>query len=60
VVPYRYVLAVVYPIFATTRPFLEGGARDAEHLERMHQAWLKAVLLSVILWSEAYVRDGWF
>jgi hypothetical protein len=60
VVPYRYVLAVVYPIFATTLPFLEGGARDAEHLERMHQAWLKAVLLSVILWSEAYVRDGWF
>lgn len=60
VVHFRYVVALVYPIYATVRPFLEAGARDAAHLERMHQAWLKAVLLNVTLWSRAYVRDGWF
>jgi hypothetical protein len=26
----------------------------------MHQAWVKAVLLQVILWSHPYVRDGDF
>jgi len=26
----------------------------------MHQAWVKAVLLQVILWSEPYVRPGDF
>ena len=60
VVHFRYVVALIYPIYATVRPFLEAGARDAEHLERMHQAWLKAVILCVALWSEAYVREGWF
>jgi hypothetical protein len=60
VVPFRYVVALVYPIFATLRPFLEEGATDPAQVERMHQAWLKAVLLNVALWSEAYVRDDWF
>ena len=60
IVHFRYVVALVYPIYATVRPFLEAGARDAAHLERMHEAWLKAVLLNVVLWSRAYVRDGWF
>lgn len=54
-VPFRYVAALVVPIYATMRPFLEPAARDAGHLERMHAAWLKAVVLSVALWSEAYV-----
>lgn len=54
-VPFRYVVALIYPIFATMRDFLAAGARDAEHLERMHQAWLKAVILNVAVWSQAYV-----
>ncbi len=59
VVPLRFVIALVYPIYATIRPFLAEGARDAAHLEAMHQAWLKAVLLNVAIWSRAYARDGW-
>lgn len=59
VVPFRHVVALVYPIYATIRPFLAAGARDEAHLEAMHQAWLKAVLLNVAIWSRAYVRDGW-
>jgi len=26
----------------------------------MHQAWIKSVLLQVILWSQPYTRDGDF
>lgn len=55
VVGFRYVVALIYPIYATIRDFLARGARDAEHLERMHQAWLKAVILNVAVWSQAYV-----
>jgi len=54
----RYVNALVYPIYATVRPFLEKGGDDAETVERMHQAWLKSVLLQVTLWSRPYVADG--
>lgn len=60
VVPFRYLVPLVYPVFATMRPILARGVNDPEKLDRMHQAWLKAVLLSVTLWSEPYVRDGWF
>jgi Protoglobin len=57
-VPLRYITALVYPAYATVRPFLEKGETDPAAVERMHQAWLKAVLLQVTLWSQPYVRDG--
>jgi hypothetical protein len=47
------VLALLVPITTTLRPFLDDD-------EAMHQAWVKAVLLQVILWSHPYVRDGDF
>jgi hypothetical protein len=59
-VHFRYVNALVYPIYATVRPFLEQGASDTAEVERMHQAWLKAVLLQATLWSQPYVRDDAF
>jgi hypothetical protein len=58
IINFRYVNALVYPIYATIRPFLEKGGDDATTVERMHQAWLKAVLLQVTLWSRAYLPDG--
>ncbi len=57
-VPWRYINALVYPIYATVRPFLEKGGDDPATVERMHQAWLKAVLLQATLWSQPYLRDG--
>lgn len=59
-VHYRYMVPLVYPIYATVRPFLEQGCDDPGEVERMHQAWLKAVLLQVALWSRPYVREGAF
>jgi hypothetical protein len=59
-IPLRYVLALLIPITATLRPFLAGGGAAPEDVEATHQAWLKAVLLQVILWSHPYVIDGDF
>jgi hypothetical protein len=49
------VLALLVPITTTLKPFLAD-----DEVEAMRQAWVKAVLLQVILWSRPYVRDGDF
>lgn len=59
-IAYRYLPALLYPVTATLKPFLGKKGASAEQVERMHQAWIKAVLLQVILWSHPYVRDGDF
>ncbi|MBX6377633.1 MAG: protogloblin ApPgb [Clostridia bacterium] len=59
-IPFRYLVALTYPIFATIRPFLAKKGHDPATVDAMHQAWLKSVLLQVILWSQPYVRDGDF
>ncbi|MGH3339509.1 MAG: protoglobin domain-containing protein [Propionibacteriaceae bacterium] len=59
-IPLRYVLALLVPITTTLKPFLADGGASAEEVDAMHQAWVKAVLLQVILWSYPYVRDGDF
>ena len=59
-IPLRYVLALLIPITTTLKPFLSDGVSTADEVEVMHQAWVKAVLLQVILWSQPYVRDGDF
>lgn len=56
----RYVLALTIPVTTTLKPFLaKQGAAPAE-VEKMHAAWVKAVLLQAILWSHPYVKDGQF
>jgi Protoglobin len=59
-IPLRYVLALLVPITTTLKPFLAEGGAGPDQVEAMHQAWVKAVLLQVILWSHPYVRDGDF
>jgi hypothetical protein len=59
-IPLRYVLALLIPITTTLKPFLAEGGATPDEVEAMHQAWVKAVLLQVILWSQPYVRDGDF
>lgn len=59
-IPYRYLPALLYPITATLKPFLAKGGHSESEVEQMHQAWIKSVLLQVILWSEPYVREGDF
>ena len=57
-IPLRYMVAFIYPITATIKPFLAKGGHSAEEVEKMHQAWFKSVVLQVTLWSYPYAREG--
>lgn len=59
-IDFRYLPAFVYPITATVKPFLAKEGHPAEEVEKMHQAWFKAVVLQVALWSRPYAREGDF
>lgn len=54
----RYVLALLYPILHTLKPFLAKRGHKPEEVEKMQQAWTKSVLMQVILWSQPYTKDG--
>ena len=56
----RYLIAFIYPITATIRPFLTKKGHSAEEIEKMHQAWFKSVVLQVTLWSVPYAKEGAF
>ncbi|MFE0458864.1 protoglobin domain-containing protein [Kitasatospora sp. NPDC058965] len=58
-VPLRYMIAFIYPITATMRPFLAAKGHAEDEVEAMHQAWFKAVTLQVALWSRPYAGGGW-
>jgi hypothetical protein len=59
VIHFRYIPAFIYPITATLKPFLfKKHLFSAEDVECMHQAWIKAVILQVCLWSQPYVKEG--
>ncbi len=59
-VNFRYLSALTIPVTTTLKPFLAKKGAPAADVERMHAAWVKAVLLQTILWSHPYVRDGQF
>jgi hypothetical protein len=44
----------------TLKPFLARKGHSAEEVDKMYQAWLKSVLLQVILWSQPYIQEGEF
>lgn len=60
VIHMRYLVGFVYPITATIKPFLAKKGHSAADVERMHQAWFKAVTLTVVLWSQPYVQKQSF
>ena len=59
-ISFRYLVAFIYPITATIKPFLAKKGHTAEEVEKMHQAWFKSVVLQVALWSYPYVKEGDF
>jgi hypothetical protein len=52
----RYLIALIYPITATLRPFLEKKGHTREQVDAMHDAWRKSVILQVALWARPYVN----
>lgn len=57
---YRYMVAFIYPITTTIKPFLANSDASQEEKDAMYEAWRKAVILSVILWTQPYILDGDF
>lgn len=58
IIPLRYLIAFIYPISATMRPFLAKKGHSQEEVDRMHQAWFKSVVLQVVLWTRPYTPDS--
>ncbi len=58
VVPLRYLLAFAAPTVLDIRKFLASKGHDTPTVDTMQQAWTKAVLLHITLWSRPYTRDG--
>lgn len=56
----RYIIAFIYPITATIKPFLAKKGHSSEDVEKMYQAWFKSVVLQVTLWSYPYANEGDF
>ena len=55
---FRYLIALVYPVVATVRPFLAAAGCSAVEVEKMQYALLKAILLQVALLAKLYLETG--
>jgi hypothetical protein len=55
-VPFRYLLGFI-PVVLPVRGFFTDAIQDEAELKRLEDAWTKAVLLHVTLWSRAYVAE---
>ncbi|MCB0742095.1 MAG: protoglobin domain-containing protein [Chitinophagaceae bacterium] len=60
IIHYRYMTAFIYPITATIKGFLSKKGNSQEEIEAMHNAWFKAITLTVILWTYPYINKGEF
>lgn len=60
IIHYRYMTAFIYPITATIKSFLGKKGHAQSDIEGMHNAWFKAVTLTVILWTYPYINKGEF
>jgi len=59
-VHYRYMIAFIFPITITIKGFLAGKGHDADTVEAMYNAWFKAIVLTTVLWTHPYVKEGKF
>ena len=60
IINYRYIPALTIPVTTTLKPFLAKKGASAEDVDKMHNAWVKSVLLQSILWGQPYMKKGEF
>lgn len=58
-VPLRHLLALAVPVTVTIRDFLVAGGAEPAEVDTMYHAWLKAVMLSIVLWTRPYSPQLW-
>ncbi|HEY3837107.1 MAG TPA: protoglobin domain-containing protein, partial [Bryobacteraceae bacterium] len=57
-VPLRYLFAFTAVVALTTRGIFREHGVSGQELQRLQDAWTKAVILHVTLWSRPYAGDG--
>lgn len=57
-VPLRDVLAFLAVMNETIKPYLAAKGNSAEEVDKMHQAWCKAMQLQMALWIGPYTEPG--
>jgi len=60
IVHFRYMVAFIYPITVTIKSFLAKKGHSQEEVDKMYNAWFKAIVLTAILWTYPYVKEGEF
>ncbi len=58
-IPMSDMLALIVPVTLTTRRFLAEGASDPAELQKMADAWFKAVTITLVLWTRPYAGALW-
>jgi hypothetical protein len=56
----RDLLAFSAAIVVPMKPFLSKGGHPPEIVDRMYNAWWKAMILQATLWVQPYVKEGDF
>lgn len=56
----RDLIAFSAAIVVSMKPFLTRKGHPPEIVNRMYDAWWKAMILSTTLWAQPYVKDGDF
>lgn len=57
-VPLRFLIAFVTIVTVTSRKFFVDAAVQGEELQKLQDAWAKAVQLHITLWSRPYAKEG--
>jgi hypothetical protein len=55
-VPFRYLVGFV-PVVLPIRQFFAEAVEDEAELKRIEDAWTKAVLIHIALWSRPYLKE---
>lgn len=58
-VPMSQMMALIVPVTTTIGDLLAKGESNPDQVTAMHQAWFKAVTVSVVLWTRPYAGDLW-
>jgi hypothetical protein len=60
IIHFRYLVAFIYPITVTIKPFLLKKGHSTQEVDGMMNAWFKAITLTVILWTYPYINKNQF
>lgn len=58
VVPQRYLIGFTAVVVTSARDFLAATMKPQSEIDRMQDAWTRAVLLNIALWCRAYSVPG--